>query len=134
ACLARAGGAAQVNPRGESGRPARPQAKLAGAAIIVPGRNMAGQIGEAQWKQEPNFWYLTGVESPFAILVMTPQSTVVFLPLEYQFASGQYPGLEPGFRRAPWNRLINRLYPGPAAAKRTRARHFQLTAAGKPPT
>src|ERR1022692_4928605 len=73
-------------------RRAKLQAKLAGAAIIVPGRNMVGQIAETQLKQEPNFWYLTGVESPFAILVMTPRTTALFIPVEYQFASGQYPG------------------------------------------
>ena len=98
-------------------RRARLKALLQDAAVIMPGRNMVGQIGETQWKQEPNFWYLTGVESPFAILVMTPQATSLFLPLEYQFAPGQYPGLDPGYRRAPWNRPIGRLFPGPEATR-----------------
>ena len=43
----------------------------------------------------------------FAILVLTPQASALFLPLEYQFASGQYPGLEPGFRRAPHPNGLN---------------------------
>jgi Xaa-Pro aminopeptidase len=106
-------------PPNYAARRARLQALLPDAAIIIPGRNFVGQIGETQLKQDPNFWYLTGVESPFAILVMTPRQTVLFLPDEFQFASGQYPTLDEGFRRARWNRPIARLFPGPAAQEAT---------------
>ena len=40
------------------------------AAVIVPGRYLVGAHDLP--KQDPNFWYLTGVESPYAILVMLP--------------------------------------------------------------
>jgi Xaa-Pro aminopeptidase len=110
---------AATPPSAFAARRARLQAAFPEAAIIVPGRNFAGQIGETQLKQDPNFWYLTGVESPFAILVMTPQKTALFLPDEFQFASGQYPTLDEGLRRAPWNRPIGRLFPGRAAEEAT---------------
>lgn len=119
--LAVAALAAQAAPPAPNyaARRARLQAAFPDAAIIIPGRNFVGQIGETQLKQDPNFWYLTGVESPFAILVMTPKQTALFLPDEFQFASGQYPTQDEGFRRAPWNRPIGRLFPGRAAEEAT---------------
>src|SRR5581483_6283110 len=112
-------GARAAPPPNYAARRARLQAACGDAAIIVPGRNFAGQIGETQLKQDPNFWYLTGVESPFTILVMTPRRTALFLPDEFQFASGQYPTQDEGFRRARWNRPMGRLFPGPAAREAT---------------
>lgn len=117
--LGLAAAAQAAPPPNYAARRARLQAALPDAAIVIPGRNFVGQAGEALLKQEPNFWYLTGVESPFAILVITPRRTALFLPDEFQFASGQYPAQDEGFRRAPWNRPIARLFPGRAAEQAT---------------
>jgi Xaa-Pro aminopeptidase len=100
-------------------------ARLTGeAAIVVPGRYMISP-GDEPIKQDPNFWYLTGVESPFAILVMVPERgsegsssgaprwrSILFLPEGVQFAGGQFPMVDARFRQAPWNRPKNRLAPG----------------------
>lgn len=96
-----------------------------GAAIVlVPGRLLAG--ADDNNKQDPDFWYLTGVESPFAVLVLIPRKepgaaprSLLFLPEPYQFAGGQFPALDEGFRRAIWNRPRRRLAPGAAAAQAT---------------
>jgi Xaa-Pro aminopeptidase len=111
--------------------------------VIVPGRYLIGQYDHV--RQDPHFWYLTGVESPYAILVMVPggvarreeagdrarlrraenpsavapAQTVLFLPEKYQFAGGQYPMLDEAFRRAIWNRPIRRLSPGREASMAT---------------
>jgi len=74
-------------------------------------------------RQEPNFWYLTGVESPYAILVVRPDGTpegssVLFLPDSFQFAGAQYPMTDARFRHAAWNRTILRLSPGADAARK----------------
>ena len=111
-------------------------AALAGdALVIVPGRYSIGD--EDLFKQDPNFWYLTGVESPYAILVMAScpafsasvasgsamvtacPRAVLFLPEKYQFASSQYPMTDESFRRAVWNRPVRRLAPGKEAAEST---------------
>ncbi len=90
------------------------------AVVVVPGRSLIGRYDHV--KQEPNFWYLTGVESPYAILVIVPGTpnslgrTALFLPEKYQFAGGQYPMLDEGFRRAVWNQPVRRLAPGPEAS------------------
>lgn len=90
------------------------------AIIVVPGRYLIGQYQHV--RQDPNFWYLTGVESPYAILVIRPDTpnslgrVALFLPEKYQFAGGQYPMLDEAFRRAMWNRPVRRLAPGPEAA------------------
>ena len=99
-------------------------ARLTGpATIVVPGRYMINP-GDELMKQDPNFWYLTGVESPFAILVMTPEvgtagssletrwRSILFLPTEFQFAGGQFPMADARFRRAVWNRPKARVVPG----------------------
>ena len=116
-------------------RRARLAAQAGDALVIVPGRYSIGD--EELYKQDPNFWYLTGVESPCAILVMVPGPTasdsrsnaassspsgpraVLFLPEKYQFASSQYPMADEGFRRAVWNRPVRRLAPGKEATEAT---------------
>jgi Xaa-Pro aminopeptidase len=120
------------------------RAKLAaaanGAAVIVPGRHLVGDHDLP--KQDPNFWYLTGVESPYAILVIAPDMragaasgalrTALFLPDSFQFAGAQFPHEDSLFRRAPWNLPRRRLSPGAAAMEATgatetyRARDFLL--------
>ncbi len=102
------------------------RAKLTGglpdAVVVVPGRYLISP-GDEPVKQDPDFWYLTGVESPYALLVMWPESTgsrkwrsTLFLPTGFQFAGGQFPTADTLFRRAPWNRPKLRLVPGAAAA------------------
>lgn len=103
-------------------------AQLVGpAAIIVNGRHLVGQ--HELPRQDANFWYLTGVESPYAILVMAPDArrnatagavrTVLFLPDTFEFAGAQYPMADSGFRRAAWNMPRHRLAPGAGASART---------------
>lgn len=102
-----------------AGRRARVMEQAGDALVIVPGRYLIGVDG--LFKQDPNFWYLTGVESPYAILVMAPGKTpgetraLLFLPEKYQFAGGQYPMADEAFRRAVWNRPVRRLAPGKEA-------------------
>lgn len=89
---------------------------VGGAPVIVPGEHMIRHGGAL--KQDPDFYYLTGVESPWALLVMAPgpdgsRRDVLFLPDRYQFAGAQYPMEDPRFREAAWNRPIRRLEPGP---------------------
>ena len=95
---------------------------IAGAYLINPGDQLV--------KQDPDFWYLTGVESPYAILVITPPATTggdvvstLFLPEATQFAGGQFPMDEPAFRGAAWNRARRRLVPGPSATSATGVTH-----------
>ncbi len=90
-----------------------------GAPVIVAGEEMIRHGGLE--RQDPNFWYLTGVESPYALLVLTPvpgggRREVLFVPDSFQFAGAQYPHPDPRFRRAPWNRPIRRLAPGSGSA------------------
>ena len=96
---------------------------LPDAVVVVPGRYLISP-GDEPVKQDPDFWYLTGVESPYAILVMAPVEgtprrwrSMLFLPTEFQFAGGQFPMADSLFRRAPWNRPKSRLVPGAAAAR-----------------
>jgi Xaa-Pro aminopeptidase/dienelactone hydrolase len=102
-------------------RRARLVTQTGDAAVIIPGAYLVG--AEGLFKQDPNFWYLTGVESPYAVLVMTTRGdavrTVLFLPDENQFAGAQFPMADEGFRRAVWNRPVRRLAPGPAAVEAT---------------
>jgi Xaa-Pro aminopeptidase len=109
-------------------RRARLVSGLAGAVIVVPGRYLISP-GDEPIRQDPDFWYLTGVESPYAILVLAPAPgasaatprwrSTLFLPTEFQFAGGQFPMADTAFRRAPWNRPVRRLVPGPMAAAAT---------------
>jgi Xaa-Pro aminopeptidase len=100
-------------------------AREVGAAIVVvPGRYLIN-AGDELVKQDPDFWYLTGVESPYAILVLAPAAgsrasrSYLFIPEQLQFAGGQFPMDDASFRRAPWNRPRRRLSPGGDAARAT---------------
>jgi len=102
-------------------RRARLVAQL-GAPIIVPSEYMIRHGGTK--KQEPNFFYLTGVESPYAVLYMEPDGAggvrdVLFLPGHRQFAGAQYSYQEPRLIDSAWNRLIRRLEPGEVAEAAT---------------
>lgn len=115
-------------PQVYAGRRAALLDQLPEAVVVVPGRYLISP-GDELVKQDPDFWYLTGVESPYAILVMeqAPASptalrewrSYLFVPTEFQFAGGQFPMADSMFRRAPWNRPRNRLVPGAAAASVT---------------
>lgn len=100
-------------------RRARLVEQLGPHPIVVPGRDLIRNGGHD--RQHPNFWYLTGVESPYAILVIVPGGDarrgreVLFVPDEFQFAGAQYPHPDARFRRAAWNHPIRRLSPGGAA-------------------
>jgi len=102
-----------------AGRRARLAAEIREAVAIVPGRYLVGE--HELPKQDRNFWYLTGVESPYAILLMSAAGnrTALFIPERYQFAGAQYPMVEEPFRRAVWNRPLRRLTPGKEAAEAT---------------
>ena len=88
--------------------------QLGDSALVVPGRYMIRP--DHIMKQFPNFWYLTGVESPYAILVVVPQEgglrEVLFLPEHFQFAASNFPQRDMRFRAAIWNQPIRRLSPG----------------------
>ena len=107
-------------------RRARLAEKLGESVIVVPGQYLIDP-GDGLVRQDANFWYLTGVESPYAILVMrvgTPNASprvrsYLFLPTAYQFAGGQLPMLDDGFRQAVWNRPRRRLVPGAESARLT---------------
>ena len=82
------------------GRRAALLGQLPEAVVVVPGRYLISP-GDEPVKQDPDFWYLTGVESPYAVLVMEqapPSATALrdwrsflFVPGEFQFAGGQFP-------------------------------------------
>ncbi len=90
-------------------------------AAIVPSGYLVGRLSWGQVKMDPNFWYLTGVESPYAVLVVTRDRTALFLPTEHQFLGGQYPTADfEAFREARWNRPGPwRFPPGPEANELT---------------
>lgn len=99
-------------------RRARLAAQLGNAPVVVPGAYMIRSGGEG--RQDPNFFYLTGVESPYAIFVMAPDDAgrmreVLFLPDSFQFAGAQYSIDDPRLRGSAWNRTIRRLSPGDMA-------------------
>lgn len=99
-------------------RRARLARQSPGAAVIVPGRYLVGAHDLP--RQDPDFWYLTGIESPYAVLVIAPGGkSILFLPDSFQFAGAQLPMLDSGFRRATWNRAPWRLAPGKRAAALT---------------
>lgn len=92
------------------------------APVIVPSEYMIRHGGKK--KQEPNFFYLTGVESPYALLVMTPDGAggvrdALFLPAHREFAGAQYSFQDPRLIDAAWNSLIRRLEPGDDAERAT---------------
>lgn len=93
-----------------------------GAPVVVPGEYMIQHEGAK--KQDPNFFYLTGVESPYAVLVLAPDGAggvreALFLPAARQFGGAQYPHQDPRLAGAAWNRMIRRLAPGQAAEEAT---------------
>ena len=47
-----------------AGRRARLARQLGDAVVVLPGKDLIRRGGT---KQDPNFWYLTGVESPYAL-------------------------------------------------------------------
>jgi Xaa-Pro aminopeptidase len=105
-----------------AGRRERLREQVGGGAVVVPGAYLIANGGHD--KQDPTFWYLTGVESPYAILVMASAAsggrrTLLFLPERFQFAGAQYPMADERFRRAAWNLPIRRLFPGPEAERAT---------------
>ena len=114
-------------PEVYAGRRDRLAAQVKGSAIIIPGRHLVGNHDLP--KQDANFWYLTGVESPYAMLVIAPDSrpgapagtmrTALFLPDSFQFAGAQFPHEDSLFRRAPWNIPRQRLAAGPGASQAT---------------
>ena len=97
------------------------------AVIVVPGAHLVGNHDLP--RQNSSFWYLTGVESPYAILVIAPDArigaqagatrTTLFLPDSFQFLGAQFPMADSGFRRAGWNLPRRRLAPGPGASRAT---------------
>ena len=101
---------------------------LPGVVIVVPGRYLINP-GDELVRQDPDFWYLTGVESPYAVLVLQQEPVrpntlrgwqrLLFVPTQFQFAGGQFPMADTLFRQAPWNRPKNRLLPGDSAARLT---------------
>lgn len=116
-----------VPPAAYAARRAALAQRLMPAAIIVPGRYLFGAHDLP--RQDTNFWYLTGVESPYATLVIAPDArvgaapgstrTVLFLPDTFQFAGAQFPMVDSGFRRAAWNVPRHRLAPGAGASALT---------------
>ena len=102
-------------------RRARLMESLGDGVLIVAGRYLVGADGVP--RQEPNFWYLTGVESPYAILAVTAADNglreVLFLPERFQFASANYPQQDVRFRHAVWNQPMDRLSPGADAVQAT---------------
>ena len=92
------------------------------APVIVTSEYMIRHGGEK--KQEPNFFYLTGVESPYAILYIEPDGSggareALFLPSHREFAGAQYSFQDPRLLDSAWNRLIRRLEPGDDAERAT---------------
>ena len=92
------------------------------APVVVAGEYMIRHEGRK--KQDPDFSYLTGVESPYAILVVVPdgrggQREALFLPGPRQFAGAQYPYEDARLVDAAWNRTVRRLAPGEAAEAAT---------------
>jgi Xaa-Pro aminopeptidase len=106
-----------VPPSAYAARRTKLARAVGSAAIIVPGRHLVGQ--HELPRQDADFWYLTGVESPYAVLVMSGGRTALFLPDTFEFAGAQFPMVDYGFRRAAWNQPRSRLAPGAGAARLT---------------
>jgi Xaa-Pro aminopeptidase len=115
-------------PEVYAGRRARVLDAVGGEPVVLAGRYLIRADEGA--RQDPDFWYLTGVESPYAILVMSrgadgrPVETL-FVPAQYQFTGAQYPIDDARFRRSAWNVADSRLYPGPEAVRRTGIRNVK---------
>ena len=109
------------DPAVHAGRRAQLMERTGNSAVILPGRYLARQDG--LHNQDPNFWYMTGVESPYAILVMVPSEDgrreVLFLPDTHQFAAANYPRQDKRYRATVWNTPMDRMVPGDDAIART---------------
>lgn len=121
---ARAG--AQESDAPYDARRDRLAAQVGPAPIVVPGEYLIRAGG--QGRQDADFYYLTGVHSPYAVLLMYPRveadgttsvRDALFLPEPFEFAGAQYPMDDPRFRHAAWNRTIERLSPGREAEELT---------------
>jgi Xaa-Pro aminopeptidase len=79
--------------------------KIGDGAAIIPSRNLIGEVSWGAIRMNPDFWYLTGVETVYSVLVMTKDRTALFVPDEQQFRSGQFPMADfDEFSGARWNR------------------------------
>ncbi len=79
--------------------------KIGDGAAIIPSRNLIGEVSWGAIRMNPDFWYLTGVETVYSVLVVTKDRTALFVPTEQQFRSGQFPTADfDAFRGARWNR------------------------------
>ncbi len=89
--------------------------------FILQGRDLTDPFGLV--RQDSSFWYLTGVESPYAIAVLVnlpgEQREILFLPERFQFAAVNFPVGEAAFREASWNQPVRRLSPGRRAQEAT---------------
>jgi len=91
-------------PEVYAGRRARLAEAMGDGVAIVPGRHLIRRTSRGPIKQDPAFWYLTGVETVYGVAVISGSGTELFLPEEFQFAGGQYPMAERDrFRHAKWN-------------------------------
>jgi len=79
--------------------------KIGDGAAIIPSRHLVGQRSWGAIRMDPDFWYLTGIETVYSVLVVTKDRTAVFVPDEQQFRSGQFPTADfDAFSSARWNR------------------------------
>jgi len=78
--------------------------KIGAGAAIIPSRNLIGEVSWGAIRMNPDFWYLTGVETVYSVLVVTKNRTALFVPTEQQFRSGQFPTADfDAFSGARWN-------------------------------
>jgi Xaa-Pro aminopeptidase len=79
--------------------------EIGDGAAIIPSRNLIGEVSWGAIRMNPDFWYLTGVETVYSVLVVTKDRTALFVPEEQQFRSGQFPMADfDEFSGARWNR------------------------------
>ncbi len=79
--------------------------EIGDGAAIIPSRHLVGEVSWGAIRMNPDFWYLTGVETVYSVLVVTKNRTALFVPTEQQFRSGQFPTADfDAFRGARWNR------------------------------
>jgi len=82
--------------------------EIGDGAAIIPSRHLVGEVSWGAIRMDPDFWYfwyLTGIETVYSVLVVSKDRTAVFVPDEQQFRSGQFPTADfDGFRGARWNR------------------------------
>jgi len=79
--------------------------EIGDGAAIIPSRHLVGEVSWGAIRMDPDFWYLTGIETVYSVLVVTKDRTAVFVPDEQQFRSGQFPTADfDAFSGARWNR------------------------------